>query len=96
MQQSLQLSDTDKASAKKGRIGSPGLAKLEAIAEAMGFSPALWFDKSDGHRAPDAALTALFQDETALEILGEVLRMPPKDRSLLLSIARQISPQGDG
>lgn len=64
----------------------------EAIAEAMGFSPALWFDKSDGHQAPDAALMALLEDETARQILGEVLRMPPKNRDLLLGIARQISP----
>lgn len=31
------------ANLKKGRIESPGLAKLEAISGAMGFSPALWF-----------------------------------------------------
>src|SRR5918997_503933 len=61
---------------KKGHIGSPGLDKMEAIAEAMGFPPALWFDNSDGHRAPDAALMALLADETARQILGEVLRMP--------------------
>ena len=77
---------------KKGRIENPGLAKLQAISKAMGFPPALWFDRSDGHRAPpDAALIALLADETAREILEEVLRMPSKDRGLLLGIARQIS-----
>ena len=76
---------------RKGRIGSPGLDKLEAIAGAMGFPPQLWFDEAGG-RAPDAALAAALEDETAREILGEVLRMGPRDRQLLLGIARQIPP----
>ncbi len=82
---------------KKGRIGSPGLDKLEAIAGAMGFPPQLWFgDGGDGNRAPDAALAAALEDETAREILGEVLRLGPRDRRLLLGIARQIaSPPGN-
>lgn len=32
---------------KKGRIGSPGLDKLGAIAKAMGFPPALWCEDSN-------------------------------------------------
>jgi len=66
---------------RKGRIGSPGLDKLEAIAGAMGFPPQLWFGEGK-ERTPDAAR----------EILGEVLRMRPGDRRLLLGIARQIPP----
>lgn len=51
---------------KNGRIEDPGLAKLEAIAEAMGFPPQLWFgDAESGERAPDAALSAALEDETA-------------------------------
>ncbi len=81
---------------KKGRIGSPGLDKLEAIAGAMGFPPQLWFGGGGEDRVPDNALTAALEDETAREILGEVLRMGPKDRRLLLGIARQIaSPPGN-
>jgi hypothetical protein len=57
----------------------------------MGFPLQLWFDEVGG-RAPDAALAAALEDETAREILGEVLRMGPKDRQLLLGIARQIPP----
>ncbi len=74
---------------RKGRIGSPGLDKLAAIAEAMGFPPQLWFGEV-GERAPDAALAAALEDETAREILVEVLRMGPRERRLLLGIARQI------
>lgn len=81
---------------RNGRIGSPGLDKLEAIAGAMGFPPQFWFgDGGDGNQAPDAALTAALEDGTAREILEEVLRMGPRDRRLLLGIARQIASPAD-
>ena len=77
---------------RNGRIENPGLAKLEAIASAMGFPPQLWFGDAR-ERPPDAALAAVLEEETAREILEEVLRMDRKDRRLLLlGIARQISP----
>ena len=78
------------ANLKNGRIESPGLAKLEAIAGAMGFPPALWFEGTEG-RIPDQALAAALEDETLRSILEEAQRMRPKDRRLLLGIARQIS-----
>lgn len=36
------------ANLKNGRIENPGLAKLEAIADAMGFPPELWFGGGGG------------------------------------------------
>ncbi len=75
---------------RKGRIENPGLDKMAAIAGAMGFPPQLWFGGQEGDRIPDAALVAALEDGTAREILGGVLRMGPRDRRLLLGIARQI------
>lgn len=80
---------------RKGRIGSPGLDKLEAIAQAVGFPPQLWFGGGGEDRAPDVALIAALEDGTAREILDEVSRMGPEGRRLLLGIARQISPPSD-
>ena len=74
---------------RNGRIGSPGLDKLEAIANAMGFPPQLWFGEGE-ERVPDAALAVALEDETAREILAEVLRMGPRERRLLLGIAHEI------
>ena len=76
---------------REGRIGSPGLDKLGAIAKAMGFPPQLWFDE-EGGRAPEAALATALEDETARAVLKEAQRLRPKDRRLLLGIARHISP----
>lgn len=81
------------ANLKNGRIENPGLAKLEAISGAMGFPPALWFgDVEEGRGIPDEALLAAVEDETVRSILEEAVRMRPKDRRLLLGIAREISP----
>ena len=80
------------ANLKNGRIENPGLAKLEAISAAMGFPPALWFGNAEEEgRTPDDALRAALKDETVRAILEEALRLRPKDRRLLLGIARQIS-----
>ena len=81
------------ANLKQGLIENPGLAKLEAISEAMGFPPALWFgDAGEQGRTPDEALLAALKDDTMRSILEEALGLRPKDRRLLLGIARQISP----
>jgi transcriptional regulator with XRE-family HTH domain len=85
------------ANLKKGRIENSGLAKLEAISGAMGFPPALWFgDAGEEGRTPDEALLAALKDGTLRSILEEAQRLRPKDRHLLLGIARQISPPPEG
>lgn len=39
---------------RKGRIENPGYEKLRAIAKAMGFPPALWFEEGNGARIAPA------------------------------------------
>jgi transcriptional regulator with XRE-family HTH domain len=79
---------------RNGRIENPGLAKLEAIAGAVGFPPQLWFGDAE-ERAPEAALAVAPEDGTSREIVAEVPRMGSRDRRLLLGIARQILPAVD-
>jgi hypothetical protein len=55
----------------------------------------LWFGERED-RAPDVALAAMLADEAAREILDEVMRLGPKDRRLLLGVARQIASPGGG
>ena len=53
----------------------------------------VWFG-SEGEQVADEALPATLEEETTREILAEVMRMGPRDRRLLLDIARQIAPPG--
>lgn len=80
------------ANLKAGRIENPGLAKLEAMAGAIGFPPELWFggDAYTG-RVPDEAVAAALKDETVGAILEEVVRLGARDRKLPLRMARQVS-----
>jgi hypothetical protein len=55
----------------------------------------LWFGEGED-RPPDVALAAMLADEAAREILDEVMRLGPKDRRLLLGVARQIASPGGG
>lgn len=80
---------------KSGRIENPGLSKLEAIAGAMGFPPALWFG-DEGARTLDEAIAVALDDATIRAILDEALRLGRRDRKLLLGIARQIAPSPGG
>ena len=53
----------------------------------------VWFG-DEGEQVADEALPATLEEETTREILAEVMRMGPRDRWLLLDIARQIAPPG--
>ncbi len=80
---------------RNGRIGSPGLNKLAAIAKEMGFPPRLWFldePAGNGGKLDEAeALVVALDDATVRQILEETLRMGVRRRHLLLGIAREIA-----
>lgn len=79
----------------KGRIESPGYDKLAALAKAMGFPPAEWFDGDEGQSfESDAILVAALRDETVREIAWESSRLPDRERKMVLGIARQLGGYG--
>ena len=61
----------------------------------MGFPLALWFEEAE-ERITDQALVASLKDGILRSILEEAQRLRPKERRLLLSIARRISPRERG
>ncbi len=80
---------------RKGRIENPGHDKIEAIAKAMDFPPALWFDAdaeaSNGE--PDPDLVAALRDETVREIVRESAWLPDRERKIVLGIVRQFGTE---
>lgn len=85
----------DLQNATGGAVTRSYVAKLEAMAAAMGFPPALWFEEAE-ERITGQALVAALKDGTIRSILEEAQKLRPKDRRLLLGIARQISPSREG
>ena len=73
---------------RKGRIKSPGHEKMAAIAKAMGFPPAAWFDAGTDSDL-DWGLAGALRDETIRETVREMSRMSRGERQLVLGIVRQ-------
>src|SRR5215203_303101 len=75
---------------RKGRIRSPGHEKMAAIAQAMGFPPAAWFEE-DAAKEPavDWGLAGALRDEAIRETVREMSRLSARERRLLLGIVRQ-------
>jgi hypothetical protein len=77
---------------QKGRIASPGFEKMAAIAKAMGFPPAAWFE--DGTDSDlDWGLAGALRDETIRDTVREMSRMSARERRLVLRIVRQFGEQ---
>ena len=75
---------------QKGRIKSPGHDKMAAIARAMGFPPAAWFEEDAGKEsALDWGLAGALRDETIRDTVREMSRLPDRERRLVLGIVRQ-------
>ncbi len=77
---------------RKGRIESPGYDKMDAIAKAVGFPPAMWFDDdaeaSNGES--DLELVAALRDETVRAITRESARLSSREKGIVLNIVRQL------
>jgi hypothetical protein len=73
---------------RKGRIASPGFEKMAAIAKAMGFPPAAWFEDGTGS-ALDWGLAGALRDESIRDTVREMSRLSKRERRLVLGIVQQ-------
>ena len=81
----------------KGRIESPGYDKMRAIAKAMDFPPALWFEEDlagASNTGPDGDLVAALRDDLVRAITRESSRLPGRDKEMVLGIVRQFGEAG--
>jgi hypothetical protein len=81
---------------RKGRIRSPGYEKMAAIAKAMDFPPAAWFEEDAGKEsAVDWEVAGVLRDEAIRHTAGEMSRLPKRERRLVLGIVRQFKSPDD-
>ena len=79
---------------QKGRIKSPGHDKMAAIAKAMGFPPAAWFE--DGTDSDlDWGLAGALRDEDVQDTVRAMSRMSKREKRLVLGIVRQFENPGE-
>jgi transcriptional regulator with XRE-family HTH domain len=75
---------------RKGRINSPGYEKMAAIAKAMGFPPAAWFDEGAGKESElDWGLAGALRDESIRDTVRAMSCLSKRERRLVLGIVRQ-------
>jgi transcriptional regulator with XRE-family HTH domain len=62
---------------------------VENVGDVPGVRPSWIVDRDDNLRLLDEELTAALQDETARAVLREVVRLPERERKIVLGIVRQ-------
>ncbi len=68
---------------------------VEDLGEASGTRPTWFVDGEDNLALLDEELVEALRDETARSVLREVVRLPERDRSIVLRIVRQFAGQQD-
>jgi hypothetical protein len=67
---------------------------MAAIAKAMGFPPAAWFEEGVGNEPElDWGLAGALRDEDVRDTVREMSRMSKRERRLVLGIVRQLREQ---
>ena len=69
---------------------------MAAIAKAMGFPPAAWFDEDAGKEQElDWGLAGALRDETIRDTVHEMSRLSERERRLVLGIVRRFGDPGE-
>ena len=89
------LTEEEVEGIRSGRIEDPSVSQVAALAEVFGVR-ALWFMESQEEPLilDEEAVRAL-RDETAAAVLREVMRLPERERRIVLGIARQFEEAGE-
>jgi transcriptional regulator with XRE-family HTH domain len=87
------LSEEDVAGFRTGTLGDPTVGQVAALAGVFGVEPSYLLDRGE---APfDAELVEGLRDEAVREAVREILRLPERERGLVLGIVRQFGSPDD-
>ena len=78
---------------RKGRIDNPGLGQVSALAATFGVEPSYLVDRKEPPLL-DAELLEGLYEETTRQITCEALRLPERERQVVLGIVRQFGAGG--
>jgi transcriptional regulator with XRE-family HTH domain len=80
---------------RNGRIADPSVSQVAALAEVFGVLPSYFLDREEEPSLLDEEKVEALRDETAGTILREVIRLPARERKIVLGIVRQFAGQQD-
>ena len=87
------LTEQEVEGIRTGDVGDPTMSQVAALAAILGVEPSYLVD----HKEPpplDAELIEGLRDETSREITREAMRLPERERRIVLGIVRQFGERG--
>jgi transcriptional regulator with XRE-family HTH domain len=83
-----ELTESEVEGIRTGAISDPTLKQVAALAAAFGVEPSYLVDRKEPPSL-DAELLEGLSDETTREITREALRLPEREKQIVLGIVRQ-------
>ena len=89
------LTEEEVGGIRSGAIPDPTVGQVVALASVFGVEPSYLVDRKEPPSL-DAELLEGLRDETTRQIPREALRLPERERGIVLGIVRQFGAQSEG
>ena len=86
------LTEEEVEDIRTGEIPDPSVSQVVALAEVLGVQPSYFLDRQEPPPLDEEVVEAL-RNETVVTILRESMRLPDRDRRIILGIVRQFHQQ---
>jgi transcriptional regulator with XRE-family HTH domain len=84
------LTEEEVEGIRSGKVSDPTVGQVAAIAAVFGVEPSYLVDRKEPPSL-DAELLAGLTDETTREITRQALRLPERERGIVLGVVRQFA-----
>lgn len=90
------LSEEDVEGIRTGRVPDPSVDQITALADVFGVHPSYFLNGTKSPPLLDQEAIEILQDETVSAIAHKSLRLPGRERQMILNIIRQFEDLHDG
>ncbi len=90
------LSEQDVADIRTGKTSDPSVDQITALADVFGVHPSYFFNSAKRPPLLDQEAIEILQDETVSAIAHKSLRLPGRERQMILNIIRQFEDLHEG
>ncbi len=90
------LNEQDVADIRTGKTPDPSVDQITALADVFGVHPSYFFNSAKSPPLLDQEAIEILQDETVSAIAHKSLRLPGRERQMILNIIRQFEDLHEG